>query len=224
MFSILCIDLDGPIINCENRYYEVYKHNIFRLGGVPVSKTVFWEQKRDHVKEQYLLEKSRVDNKHYGQYHKLKLSKIEDEDYLNLDSFQPDAERMLTLIRKRFQKVVMITLRRNNDSLDAQLSRMGLKKYFDLILSGFDEGCPGWKIKVDLFLNKMSGENHSDMSGYFIGDTETDILAGKEIGLKTVAVLSGIRSRKILERYNPDFIMDSLGNFETLLQRTHEIA
>jgi phosphoglycolate phosphatase-like HAD superfamily hydrolase len=189
-----------------------------RLGGVPVSKNMFWKQKRDHVKEQCLLEQSRVDKKHYGQYHEFKLSKIEDEDYLNLDSLQPDAERMLTLIRKRFQKVVMITLRRNNDSLDAQLSRMGLKKYFDIILSGFDEGSPGWKIKVDLFLNEMLGEDDSDMSGYFIGDTETDILAGKEIGLKTVTVLSGIRSRKILERYNPDCIIDRLSNFEALLR------
>lgn len=216
--NVLCIDLDGPVINCSERYYEVYQNNVSRLGGTPISRDMFWEHKRDRMNEKYLLEQSCVEVIHHDQYRKSKISLIEDEQYLDMDSLQPDVERILTLIKNNFQKVILITLRRNRITLEKQLAKLDLVRYFDHILSGFDEGVPAWKIKVDLYLNKMSAEYISGCTGFFIGDTETDILAGREIGLKTVGVLSGIRSRKILEKYNPDCIIDSLSNFETVMQ------
>ena len=44
---------------------------------------------------------------------------------------------------------------------------------------------------------------------YFIGDSEVDVLTGKNAGMKTVAVSWGFRDRKILEESCPDVIVDS---------------
>jgi phosphoglycolate phosphatase len=43
-----------------------------------------------------------------------------------------------------------------------------------------------------------------------VGDTEVDIRAGKAVGIKTVAVTSGIRSRAALEAEGPDVIVDDI--------------
>ena len=43
-----------------------------------------------------------------------------------------------------------------------------------------------------------------------IGDTLADIKEGKNAGCKTVGVLSGAAKKSILEKENPDFIIDSI--------------
>ena len=44
---------------------------------------------------------------------------------------------------------------------------------------------------------------------YFIGDSEVDVLTGKNADMKTVAVSWGFRDRKVLEEAYPDVIIDS---------------
>ncbi|MFO8018974.1 MAG: HAD family phosphatase [Promethearchaeia archaeon] len=58
-----------------------------------------------------------------------------------------------------------------------------------------------------------------------IGDTKYDILFGQNIGAVTVAVLTGIYSQELLDKFNPDFIFDSVKdikkNFNLILQELH---
>ena len=44
----------------------------------------------------------------------------------------------------------------------------------------------------------------------FVGDTETDILTGKEIKSKTIAVLNGMRNLERLKYLEPDFIIPTI--------------
>jgi HAD superfamily hydrolase (TIGR01662 family) len=46
----------------------------------------------------------------------------------------------------------------------------------------------------------------------YVGDTTTDIKAGKAAGMRTVAVLTGFDEYEILEKENPDAILDSIRN------------
>jgi phosphoglycolate phosphatase-like HAD superfamily hydrolase len=43
-----------------------------------------------------------------------------------------------------------------------------------------------------------------------VGDTEADISAGKELGITTVVVTSGNRSREFLEALEPNFLINGL--------------
>jgi phosphoglycolate phosphatase len=45
---------------------------------------------------------------------------------------------------------------------------------------------------------------------WIIGDTGKDIETGKQLNIKTVAVLSGFLNKKSLTEYNPDKIVDSV--------------
>ncbi|MBW4488696.1 MAG: HAD hydrolase-like protein [Trichocoleus desertorum ATA4-8-CV12] len=45
---------------------------------------------------------------------------------------------------------------------------------------------------------------------WMVGDTEADIVAAQTYGVKVMAVLSGIRDRAQLERYQPNLIVNNL--------------
>ncbi len=46
----------------------------------------------------------------------------------------------------------------------------------------------------------------------YVGDTRTDMQAGKAAGMRTVGVLTGFDEYEILEKENPDAIIDSVQN------------
>jgi phosphoglycolate phosphatase-like HAD superfamily hydrolase len=46
---------------------------------------------------------------------------------------------------------------------------------------------------------------------WMIGDTEADMVAAKNHGVKVIGVLCGIRDRAQLEQYQPDLIVNNLG-------------
>ncbi|RLC10526.1 MAG: hypothetical protein DRI24_20190 [Deltaproteobacteria bacterium] len=51
----------------------------------------------------------------------------------------------------------------------------------------------------------------------YVGDTRTDIQAGKAAGMKTVGVLSGFDDYKALNRENPDAVIDSIVDLTDIL-------
>lgn len=60
-------------------------------------------------------------------------------------------------------------------------------------------------------------------SVWMVGDTEADILAAQRGNLPAIAVLSGIRNREQLERYQPDFIVDNLAEAVNLFYQHHGV-
>ena len=59
------------------------------------------------------------------------------------------------------------------------------------------------------------------VKGMIIGDTEADIITGKNLGLYSIGVLSGIRSEDFLKKLNPDLIIKSIKDFpyELLMEK-----
>jgi phosphoglycolate phosphatase-like HAD superfamily hydrolase len=55
-----------------------------------------------------------------------------------------------------------------------------------------------------------------------VGDMDADVLAGINSGCTTVGVLTGYASRKMMEDYNHDFIIESVKDFPNLLPKLLE--
>ena len=51
-----------------------------------------------------------------------------------------------------------------------------------------------------------------------VGDTELDILCGKNANAKTVAVTYGYRSIERLKEFSPDYLIDDLRELEIILK------
>jgi phosphoglycolate phosphatase-like HAD superfamily hydrolase len=49
-----------------------------------------------------------------------------------------------------------------------------------------------------------------------VGDTVVDIFEGKNAGVLTAAVLTGTQKKSDLEKFEPDYIIDSIKDIKTL--------
>jgi len=105
--------------------------------------------------------------------------------------------------------LVIVTARAHRAALLSQLTKFDLHRHFHEVLSA-PAGSHVGAQKADLVRDYLArywlvGELH-----WIIGDTEADIEAGKLVGLRTVAVLSGIRDAEHLRKAEPDHLLNDI--------------
>ena len=199
-------DLDGPILNVTERYYRVYSNIMIDAAYETIGKEEYWDAKRWKTSEIEILRRTGAET-FYEQYYEKRLSLIESDYFLSFDSLQKGAIQVLEKF-SRENKLILVTLRKSSSQLDQELSNLDLKKYFSYVLRSGRDFKPRWKIKYNLIKRLL--QDSYDSNHVVIGDTETDIIAGNELGLKTIAVLNGIRTKELLLKSNPDFICNSI--------------
>jgi len=197
-------DLDGPIIDVSDRYFRLHRHIVQQFGGKVMDKATFWHLKRDRQSLPVLLGMtgSQISEEAYrAQWFR----NIESLEYLQYDTLIPGARVQLERLCKCFT-LILVTLRQRREQLEVQLKQHHLRSFFTSVLSSNPPVTGGWETKQRLiresgFLNETA---------IVVGDSEVDIRAGKALGLKTVAVLSGIRNQQILAEERPDFILENI--------------
>jgi phosphoglycolate phosphatase-like HAD superfamily hydrolase len=201
------LDLDGPIIDVSFRHYRVYTAGITKLGGTPVDREAFWSAKRHKSPDSEILAQSGLREATVA-YKIIKLETIESSSYLIYDQLQPGVPTILRKIANRY-RLVLVTLRQSRDRLLQQLVSLRISEFFDSVLSAPAGSKTGWETKRDLIDNAGITVGTGD---FFAGDTETDILAGKALGVSTVAVCNGIRTADYLRPLAPDWIIPTLAD------------
>lgn len=198
------LDLDGPILDTRARNYAVHRALVEEQGRkVGLSPERFWTWKQAGRSSAQILARTGggVD---VEQFKRRWMVEIESPKWLRLDRLQPGVRETLGAWFPRWP-LVLVTLRQDREALEAQLARLGLKRFFRAVLSETPVGRPGAETKQRL----ISGSPFHGR-GVMIGDTEVDILAGRGLGLVTVGVWNGIRSRRRLAAEQPDVLVDGL--------------
>ncbi len=195
------LDLDGTILDVKQRLCAIYLDAIKELGGRALPVETYWQAKRTHLAEETIARYS--DLKDTRRYTRLRIDKLEASIYLNYDRLLPLALESLENLRSN-NRLVLVTMRRHRERLNHQLRRLAVRPLLNKVLL---RGCEGDGTKVDMIRSDI-GVGLS--SCIIVGDTESDILAGKSLGMSTVAVLSGIRNRNTLVRCCPDRIIEDI--------------
>ncbi|MCM2265298.1 MAG: HAD hydrolase-like protein [Desulfuromonadales bacterium] len=199
--QILLFDLDGPLLDVSGRYYQLYADLVGEIGGRPVDRAVYWESKRCKLSEGKILAMSGLDGAE-GPYQERRLALIETECYLELDRPWPGTRGFLQRLGA-LAPLGLVTLRHSEALLQWQLATLGLRDCFDWVLCA--DGCGNQTDKHDLKAGLVHREfGTTPLHGWFVGDTETDIRAGRQLGLKTAAIGFGIRTQALLELLAPD--------------------
>jgi len=212
MKQTIFFDFDGTLIDTSERHYRVHKDVLKFLGAMEtLSKEEFWFQKRRGIKTVKLLPKDfsiELTQKFMSKW----LEKIEDKSYLKYDTLLPETLDVLKILKKKYN-LVLVTLRNNKKNLVWELDKFGLANYFKEILVSSPLKLKNKDPLIIDYIEKSSKNNF-----IIVGDTEADILAGKELELSTVAVTYGIRSKEFLMKLKPDFLLDSFFDLYKVLK------
>ncbi len=203
----LFLDLDGVLLDVSERYWRLHCDLLAPYGGARLDKATYWTRRRERQPLATVLHEG-VDE---DAYRLAWLERIEAPEYLRHDTVVPGARERLVLLG-RAHPLVLATLRRRRDHLLAQLETLRLRPLFADVLTAR----PG-DAEVDDAERKARLISTSSLfrrGAIVVGDTEVDVRAGKALGVATVAVLSGIRSRALLLAEGPAAIVDSIASLD----------
>lgn len=206
-------DLDGTLIDISNRHYLVYKNAVLHFGGKPLDKKKYWQLKRNKTCWSKVLFHSDLDNNNIETFLGYFINNIEKKSFLKKDTLFANSMEILNRV-SGISDCYLVSLRRNKKNLFEQLDWLGIKDIFKDIRTGHSEN-QGDDIKTMLI------KYDDPVKGMIIGDTEADIITGKNLGLYSIGVLSGIRSENFLKKLNPDLIIKSIKDFpyELLMEK-----
>jgi phosphoglycolate phosphatase len=204
-------DLDGTLLDVAPRHYRVYSEVTREMGGAPMEQPAYWDLKRKKAKWAQILPLSGLSVDSEGAFLEKFIRKIEDPSYLEKDQLFPGSLEALRSLHGRGVACYLVSLRRQSERLRKQLEDLGVATYFTEILSGHSE-TDGSDVK-----GLLIAAQHPGPGDYIIGDTEADILTGKQLGLHTVAVLSGIRDEGFLRALSPDYVVSDSSKLPAIL-------
>lgn len=199
------LDLDGPILDVSRRYYRVYREGCRQYGLSALDRSEYWRAKRAGLRNVELIrcQHPDADESALERFSDYWLDHIEDPEALRSDRVHPGATEAISALGERRRRF-LVTLRRHRPALLEQLDRLGLRSLFRTVLSG--HGSDGRDVKVELIEDAPARA----AGGLVVGDSGTDLGAGRELGMVTVGVRNGIRNSELLSRHDPDFLVDSI--------------
>ena len=220
----LITDFDGPIIDVSERYYQVYKYCLetSKHPGQSVkilSKAEFWQLKRSRVPETQIGILSGLEEAQAKTFAQLRCQTVHTPSYFSYDSLAPGAVAALEKVQTAGIDLAVMTMRRVKE-LDYAFNRYDLGKFFpknrcycladDYVKTRDIDDKP-------LLMERALVELPAAEDTWMVGDTEADIMAAKNHGVKVMAVLCGIRDREQLQIYKPDLIVETLSEAVDLL-------
>lgn len=186
----LVVDLDGTIVDIRPRHYAAHLTVSTELKLPPVEPSEYWRTKRSGraIPAQY--------NAVSREYNQKFLDWIEEDSLLELDHPFPGVLQWMTNAQSLGFRVIIATGRRYFARARAQLNRLAVPS--DLLVTTSDSKAVAVAAVID------------SPAVAWIGDTEEDIEAARALGALAVAVTSGIRSKSVLTRHQPDVILSRL--------------
>lgn len=127
------------------------------------------------------------------------------------------AVELLTWLKKEGYPVGIVTIR-HSKSLERILREFGLEHYFEVLVTGDDHVKS--KPAPDGILYAMEQLGCSE--SIYVGDSISDLLAGRNAGSTVIAALTKIEKEQSLIDFGPDHAVYDLGEIKQILQKDHE--
>jgi phosphoglycolate phosphatase len=205
------LDLDGVLLDVSDRYYQAHI-DALRPWGVPrVDASAYWQLKRSRTPTAAILQASEVAAES-DEYLRRWVERVEAEDLLARDRVFPGAAETLQRLSNR-HPLLLVTLRQYPERVRQQLAQLDLLGFFAEVLVGTPTTGASWDVKRDLIRSSPFFASNA----LVVGDTEVDIRAGKALGLRTIAVLSGIRDEITLAGEAPWKLVPCLAEVEAVI-------
>lgn len=191
-------DLDGTLIDSRPRLYQLFS-DLF--PGTGFSFEDYWDLKRRQIgHEKIIADLNDPGNPTFEDFQKEWMQRIETKEYLALDIPFPGIKEMFSQLKQNGNSISIITSRQSPALVEWQIGQWGWQEYLTQILVTKQTTA-----KTELIKQHFPGLSAKDI---MIGDTGKDIETARELGLISIAVLSGFLNKQSLLKYKPDYLFD----------------
>jgi phosphoglycolate phosphatase-like HAD superfamily hydrolase len=220
-------DFDGPIMDVSERYYQVYLLCLQQTQQpgqeiTLLTKEEFWAMKRSQVPEVEIGRRSGLQPAQAQEFSQRRREQAHQLVHMQHDRLIPVALGALQTIQQAGIDLVVMTMRRDKE-LAYAFSQAPLAPFFppqrcyclaDDYVKTKDE------LDKPLLMARAVRELPPAERTWMIGDTEADIAAAHSQNIPIWGVLSGIRDRPTLEKYQPEAIVADLPTAVTEILRS----
>jgi len=198
----IILDLDGTIVDSREAYVEAAKAAFTATGQEKVDiKNLSVNNMIKGIDMQEFLDA------YLKSYYRVTATKTK---------LIPNVSETLKKLSQK-AKLSLITMRHiPKEKVIEELQKFGLAKYFQLVTTALDTSQPKPSPEALAKCARQLGIQTSECA--VVGDSVIDVRAGRNIGAKTVAVLSGIFTREELEREKPYLILKSVNELPDFLE------
>jgi HAD superfamily hydrolase (TIGR01662 family) len=212
--AAVIFDLDGTLIDSIDIYFTIVENALKRLNLPAVSRNqIIAAAESEEFKWELVLPQEVLSRK----------EEIIDETWAVINEIAPQmfadnleliqgAERIVENLSSGGLKIGLVTSTQSQylETKMQPLKKAGVDKLFEAIITSDDvekrKPAPDPLIACAQQLELKPG------GCVYVGDTTTDIKAGKAAGMRTIGVLTGFDGYETLETENPDAIIESVRN------------
>lgn len=209
----ILLDLDGTLVDSKEAYLEAVKTAFAAMGQKTFNAKIAIEIPRR-------LEQNLPINDMMKGIDAQKFLEIYLKAYYQATATKTKPiPNILDTVKKlsKKAKLALITMRYvPKKEIMEELNKFGLAEYFTYIITALDTHNP--KPSPEALIKCAKELSVQTCECVVVGDSVADIKAGKNAGVKTVAVLSGIFSHEELEREKPDLILKNVNQLPDFIE------
>jgi len=211
----ICFDLDGTIVQSDK---TIYKTTLTTLKHLNI-KSDIPEQKFNKMIGLHFVDIFNELNLDVPDFEKfIEIYKNIYFDFIDDSKLYNNVEDVLLSLKNDKDIKLSLLTTKGQDQAEKIIKYFNLNKHFDFIMGRRDGIAHKPSAEPLLFIcNELEVDAKDTM---IVGDTELDILCGKNAGAITCGVTYGYRTRESLKENNPDYLVNDFGEIILLLRKT----
>lgn len=169
-------DMDGTLVDCRLRLYSLF----VELTGTDYSFEEYWDYKRRGYNQKKMLGLVDYQEAFDGEFKQKWLANVERDNLLKMDTLNDGTKEVVELLNGKGIKLYLVTNRQSIGALKEQLAYLGIERYFTKVISTQQKCSKAEAVKRcdDINVSKA----------IFVGDSEEDMQAAKDLGIPGVLV------------------------------------
>jgi len=211
-------DVDGTLVNVEERFYHHFNENLKTFGIAPIERGDYEHRRAVGTLSDLIPSEGDARANFWLKF----LEDFSHSDHTELGRPFPGALETLDLLKKRGYRMAVITGRTSDPArVLEELALHRLEEYFEFVLTNRN-GKNGMN-KAENLIKACSMIGFTPSECAYVGDWRGDVESATEAGIgMIIAVLSGGENRESLEDSNPHVILKSIADVPAFLATLKE--
>ena len=208
----ICFDLDGTLVKSDTTIYKTTLKTLEHLNiKGEIAEDKFIEMIGMHFNDIFKKFNLNVSDfqKFIGIYKKLYFNFIDESTVYS------GVEDTLSFFKNGRDLKISLLTTKGQDQAEKIIDHFDFSKYFDFVMGRREGIAHKPSAEPLLFIcNELEVDVRDTM---IVGDTELDILCGKNAGAITCGVTYGYRTRESLKENNPDYLVNNFSEIISLI-------